>query len=171
VATAKSVLAGVVLSAAALVACGGGDPPALATELAIDDVPAAVEAVEAALGGPQQYTEINVGSDLVNLFVAADGGQELAYVYRGGTLSAPPAPADATLPAFDLTGVDLTVAAGLDTRLGAELGGEAELTRLALQVVDGAPRFVAVVVSSRGGALAVLVSGSGEILGVNPTGS
>ena len=64
-----------------------------ALTLRLDLVPAAVTAVEAALGGPQQYTEINAFEQGVNLFVATADGKELPYVYRDGTgLEAPPAP-------------------------------------------------------------------------------
>ena len=57
-------------------------------------MPAAVAAVEAARGGPQQYTEINAFDQGVNLFVATGDGNELPYVYRDGTgLEAPAGPA------------------------------------------------------------------------------
>ena len=56
--------------------------------------------MEAKLGGPQQYFEVNATVTLVNLFVATVGGtQAVAYVYDAdGTLEAPAAPEPAPPP-------------------------------------------------------------------------
>jgi hypothetical protein len=53
----------------------------LGTELRVQDLPAAVAAVEADLGGPQRYAEINLTTGGVNLFVASSDTEELAYYY------------------------------------------------------------------------------------------
>ena len=59
------------------------------TILKVADFPAAVAAVEAARGGPQQLVEVNATPDGVNVFAAADADPEVAYFYEDGTLQAP----------------------------------------------------------------------------------
>ena len=60
----------------------------------LDKIRPAVVALEARLGGPQQYFEINATVTLVNLFVATDNAtMAVAYVYDAdGTLEPPAAP-------------------------------------------------------------------------------
>ena len=67
----------------------------------LDQIAPAVAAVEAELGGPQQYFEINATPQLVNLFVAIDGATRVApYVYVGGELAPAADPAGAEGPTF-----------------------------------------------------------------------
>lgn len=61
---------------------------------ATDDLPkvslvrTAIEALEAKLGGPQQYFEVNATARVVNLFVALNGGTVAqAWVYVDGQLT------------------------------------------------------------------------------------
>jgi hypothetical protein len=78
------------------------------TPLAVAAIPDAVAAVEAARGGPQEYTEINVTPEVVNIFVAVEGDQEVAYVVPAGGEPEPPAdPVARVGPAFTLEEVDL----------------------------------------------------------------
>ena len=58
-------------------------PVVQGTLLKVADFPAAVAAVEAARGGPQQLVEVNATPDGVNVFVAADAGHEVAVLLRG----------------------------------------------------------------------------------------
>ena len=81
--------------------------PVAGTPLRVDDVAAAVAAVEEARGGTQQYTEINAIPDGVNVFVALGGGQELDYFYADGGLQEPGAPTASQATPFTLDGVDL----------------------------------------------------------------
>ena len=69
-----------------LSACGGDGDDNVTPVL--DQIAPAVAAIEAELGGPQQYFEINATPQLVNLFVAIDGATRVApYVYVGGELA------------------------------------------------------------------------------------
>src|SRR5262245_2947377 len=92
------------------------------TELRAGDLGAAVAAVEAALGGPQQYAEINATADGVNVFVASTTTDELAYFYRSGdaVLDAPDAPDPLGSTPFALDGVDLAIAPSLVQQLQAQ---------------------------------------------------
>jgi len=72
-----------------LAACGGdagGDGARSA--LPIDEVRPAIAAVEAALGGPQVYSEVNVTPSEVNVFVVRSG-TDLPYVVSDGVVDAP----------------------------------------------------------------------------------
>jgi hypothetical protein len=101
----KGFLVGLAVAVVAAACSGGGSSKTAAPPLRIDLAPAGVAAVEAARGGPQQYTEINGFKDGVNLFVATGDGNELAYVYRDGTLEPPAGPEPATGTPFGLQGV------------------------------------------------------------------
>lgn len=141
-----------------------------APPLLLDAVAPAVAAVESALGGPQQYTEINVQSDLVNLFVAHDDGTESAYVYTAGRLDPPPAPTpqeEGAVP-FSVAGVDLSTVSSFDDTLATALP-HSQLVRLALrsEAATGLA-WAAALRSSGGGILEVLLSPSGAILGALP---
>ena len=57
-----------------LSACGGDGDDNVTPVL--DQIAPAVAAIEAELGGPQQYFEINATPQLVNLFVAIDGATQ-----------------------------------------------------------------------------------------------
>ena len=66
--------------------CGGDDDDAVRPVL--DQIAPAIAAVEAELGGPQQYFEINATPQVVNLFVATDDATTVTpYVYVGGELA------------------------------------------------------------------------------------
>ena len=151
-------------------ACSSGGSSATTTTapvvLRVDLVPAAVAAVEAARGGPQQYTEINAFDEGVNLFVAPGDGTELPYVYRGRGLDPPAAPQPATGTGFATTG-------------GALAAGASILSQVKNQLPDARPVAIALVprpneglvwdvtvISSKGGQLDVLYTPQGVMLGV-----
>lgn len=55
----------------------------------IDQIPAAIAALESETGGPADYFEINATAQLVNLFVALnDGAVAQPWLYVGGALTA-----------------------------------------------------------------------------------
>ncbi len=65
--------------------CGGDDDDQPAVVPVVAEISPAIAAVEAELGGPQDYFEINATPQLVNVFVATDGGATAtAYVYLDG---------------------------------------------------------------------------------------
>ncbi|MCU1391646.1 MAG: hypothetical protein JWM34_74 [Ilumatobacteraceae bacterium] len=68
----------------------------------LDKIRPAIAALEAKLGGPQRYFEVNATVTLVNLFVATEGGtQAVAYVYDAdGKLEPPAAAQPASGPTF-----------------------------------------------------------------------
>jgi hypothetical protein len=56
---------------------------------AVQRIAEAIDALEAKLGGPQQYFEVNATAKVVNLFVALNNATlAQAWLYAGGTLTA-----------------------------------------------------------------------------------
>jgi hypothetical protein len=156
-----------VATAIAVTACssGSGSSTSTTAPLRIDLVPAGVAAVEAARGGPQQYTEINGFDQGVNLFVATGDGNELAYVYRNGILE-PPGPAQpATGTAFGLQGVAVDAGPRLLADVKTRLP---EVTPVAVTLVqrpiDGLVWDVGVI-GAKGGRIDVLYTPAGVFLG------
>jgi len=130
----------------------------------IDD---AIAAVEAELGGLQQYFEINATPTVVNLFVALEGAtQAVAYVYVAGQLDPPPAAVPASGPTF--AAADAVFDTGL---VLAKARGELLTTEFRLFSItgseSGAAQFRAVVQSSQGTEFVVYLSGTGAILGTD----
>ncbi len=76
--------------------------PAGAAPVLLDKIRPAVAALEAQLGGAQQYFEVNATVTLVNLFVATDDATKaVAYVYDAdGTLEPPAVAVPASGPTF-----------------------------------------------------------------------
>ncbi len=165
-----------VLTVVAVVAIGilltsgrGSSKPRLAVRAA--DVPAAVRAVEAKLGGTQRFTDINATAVEVNVFVAGDGATETAWRFAGGRLDAPGAPAatPADHGAFSLDGVALDRAEGI-ARAAVASFPDATLTRFALlRDGDGAGAVVWSVAlrSSKGGLILVKYTAAGELIGAD----
>jgi hypothetical protein len=152
--------------AVALAACSSGGPskPA-APPLRIDLASAGVAAVEAARGGPQQYTEINAFDQGVNLFVATGDGNELAYVYRDAGLEPAGAAQPATGTPFGVQGVALDAGSRLLADVKTRLP---EATPVAITLVqrpvDGLVWDVGVI-GEKGGRIDVLYTPAGVFLG------
>jgi hypothetical protein len=147
-------------------ACGDGtspDEPPLVAEIA-----PAMAAVEAELGGPQDYYEVNATPQLVNLFVATGGGSTAAaYVYLDGELQAPAPPQDVTSgETFRADELDFDPEVIFDG-----VADELDEPAVTQFVVVGGPgrvvQYSAFVASSEGGVLDVLLGPDGAIVDVN----
>jgi len=138
------------------------------TLLKVADFPAAVAAVEAARGGPQQLVEVNANADGVNVFVAADPETEVSYFYTGGALQAPGQPVPISSAPFDHTGIDLTLGTELVQRTQDQFPGATVVSVALVQVPDDGLRWAIRSRSSRGGLLNVLYSPTGDLVTVAP---
>jgi hypothetical protein len=124
-----------------------------------------VAAVEAARGGPQQYTEINAFDAGVNLFVAIGDGNELAYVFHDGALDSPAAPQPASGAAFGTQGAALDAGPRLLADAKTRLP-DATPVAIALvpRPVDGLVWDVSVI-GAKGSRIEVLYTPAGVFLG------
>jgi hypothetical protein len=160
----------VALVAAALLAvvaagCGGDDD---GERPALDQIPPAVAALEAKLGGPQQYFEINATPQLVNLFVADAAKTTVTpYVYVGGAVAPAGQPAGAegnTFAAAAATFDPATILAGVTDRLPS--------SDIVLFTIAGGPegtvQYTAAVQSKEGGTLTVTLGADGVVQSVDP---
>ncbi len=141
---------------------GGSDP-------IVADVRAAVAAVEAARGGPQQFFEVTATPQLTNVFVAVDDATAaVPYVYLDGELQ-PPGPLidGASGRTFGASALDFDDANVLS-------GVRADLPDSTIDAfsVEGAPggfvRYVVSVRSAQGGVLDVVVAPGGAVVEVVP---
>ncbi len=139
-----------------------------ASQPRVDLIHDAVTALEAELGSPQQYFEINATSHLVNLIVALNGGTVARpWVYLDGELSSS-AGSDASGNTFAASALDFDPAKVL-SKLQAEL----PQSRPDLFFVEGGPggtvRYSVAVTSSQGGQLVVVVGPDGTVQSVDPS--
>lgn len=167
-----------------LAACGGGDSNGNSSESTdtaasadenggqssfVSDVRLAAEAVEAELGGPQEFFEITATPQLTNVFVAVDSGTSaVPYIFVDGELQ-PPAPTIEGVEGQTFTSDEL------DFDQGSVLDGvTADLptaTIDAFSVEGGSGGFVRYVISARsaqGGVLDIVVAPSGAVVEVIP---
>jgi hypothetical protein len=140
------------------------------TELRVGDLPAAVAAVEAELGGSQRYAEINLTTGGVNLFVASSDTEELAYYYDSttGELQAPDAPTPLSGPPFTLDDLDLTLAPSLVQQLQDQFPGSQVLQVAVVQLEDQGLVWALRSQSALGGLLNVFFAPTGALLAVDP---
>lgn len=149
--------------------CGGGDDDEPVRPLLAEIAPA-IAAVEAELGGPQQYFEINATPQLVNVFVATDDANRVVpYVFVGGELGSPAEATTAEGATFSSDAVTFDPATVLD-------GVTEELTDadvVLFSIVggpDGAVQYGAGVQSDAGGTLDVVLGPDGAVQSVDPGG-
>jgi hypothetical protein len=150
-----------------LAACSGSSTTKKGPDLHIQDVAAAVAAVEAQRPG-SQYTEINMALEGVNLFVVTEPGRETPYLYAAGKLNAPAQGQSAEGEPFAVTGVPLDQAAKVSAFVTKEFKGST-ITSVALVVVK--PNGLVWAVrsqSARGGLLNSLFSPDGKMISALP---
>lgn len=148
-------------SSTTTVAEGGGLP------LRIDEMSAAVAAVEAELGGEQRYFEVNATPTLVNLFVAGtDATTATAYVYDAvnETLGDPSEPQPASGNTFTWSQADFHPANVATDALG-QLPNALPRTFAVTAASADAVQYLVTLESTQGGVLDVLVDKSGTVLG------
>jgi len=158
----------------ALVGCSGDDSASDTTPLAsaadlpiVGQIDEAIAALEGALGGPQEYFEINATAQLVNLFVALDEGTTVQpWLYLDGELTVEePTPAGGgVLRATDLD-FDPTI---IFSQLLSQLPGATVESFYVHGDGQGAVQYGALLTTSQGGALSVELGPEGEILSSEP---
>jgi hypothetical protein len=141
-------------------AAGAGQP------LRIDAMGAAVDAVQAALGGEQRFSEVNATPTLVNLFVAGADGAATAYVYDAvaGRLDEPAAPQPASGNTFTWSQVDFDPDRVLTEALD-QLPNALPRTFAVTAATAEAVQYLVTLESAQGGVLDVLVDQGGKVLG------
>ncbi len=145
--------------------CAPGAPA-----LRVEEIEAAVAAVEDELGGPQRYFEINATDVLVNLFVAGpDGTTVTPYAFARGGLTSDEAVEGVEGNTFTADALDVD-----PERVTSCVAAQLPTSTLEVFAVDAGPggvlRYTIVTRSSAGGRLLVEVRGTGEVLGVEPVG-
>ena len=171
----RVAVAGAVVACLTLTGCSDDSaspdsttPAAVSTELPIvEQIGDAIAALEAELGGPQEYFEINATARLINLFVALDDATSVQpWLYFNGELTFEElAPAEGgTLRAAS---VDFD-AATIFSKLQAELPGSTIESFYIHGDGQGAVQYGALLTTSQGGAIDVQLSPSGGILSSEP---
>ncbi len=167
--------------AALCVACSGGGSTAVTVPVAprttrvlattaadlplVGEISTAIAALEAQLGAPQEYFEINATSQLINIWVSLNGGTiAQPWVWLDGVLTSregQPAQGARFVAAaltFDPARLLATVAAQLPMSAldAVEIVGGA----------DGAVQYTVVATSQEGGQLLVVVGPDGAVVSV-----
>lgn len=170
-APAGLALAGLVLTGVAGAGCGGSGDGGSDSRggPAVSEIEPAIEEVERSLGGAQEYFEINADERLVNLFVATDGGATVTpHLYLDGEIQ-PPAPARSVETGTTFTADELEFDADAVLEQVDDQLPDATLTTFVIVAgPDARVRYEVLARSPRGGTLAVQVSGTGEVIGVEP---
>jgi hypothetical protein len=162
--------------------CSGGDdddavdvtlpeaPAECATKppvLRVDLISTAIERVEAELGGPQEYFEINATDLLVNLFVSVEDGTKVKpYVFIEDELNSKD-PQAAEGNTFAASAVELDprkVTSCVTDELPESQATAFEI----IADAQGTPQYSIVTTSPQGGQLIVAVNGQGQVLSVDP---
>jgi hypothetical protein len=159
----------IALFAAIGAACSNDGGGGSSDDSFVSTIGPAIEAVEAELGGPQEFFEVTATPQVTNLFVAIDGATAaVPYVFLDGELQ-PPAPTLDGASGFTFTGDAVDFDA--DTILGpvADELPESTIEALSIEGGDGGiVRYVVSTLSPGGGRLDVTVSPDGTVLEVDP---
>lgn len=148
---------------ALLVGCGSDDGGGESLRPQLDQIAPAIDAVEAELGGPQEFFEITAEPQQVRLFVARDGATEVVpYVFIGGELAPAGAPTAAEGGTFPADSVNVDADSILD-RVDAELDEPDVVSFSIAGDGTGAVQYVALVQSEEGGVVEVVLGPDGSI--------
>ena len=133
----------------------------------LEQIRPAVAALEAQLGGPQRYFEINATPTLVNLFVAVDDAtQAVAYIYAQDALQPPADARPASGPTFAASEMTFD-----ETRVMAltvsQLPTSAFLRLAVTGIEEGAVNYTIVTLSDLGTEFQVFVGPMGDVLGTD----
>jgi hypothetical protein len=157
-----------VAGAIGLAACGGGDGGDDPARPLLSAIRPAVEAVEAELGGPQRYFEVNATPQVVNVFVAsADATGVTPFVYVGDELAPAGAPSTAQGATFGADALTFDADHILD-ELTTELPDSDVVLFTVVGGPGGAVQYAARVQSSAGGVLDVTLAADGTVQSVDP---
>jgi hypothetical protein len=138
------------------------------TPLRVDEIAAAVKAVENTQGAAARFTEINAIDGGVNVFVATGDGQEISYFFHDGTLDPAGQPQTASGPAFALDQAELDAPQRLIPALQQQFPGD-EVTTVALLVLpEEGLSWALRLRSTQGGVLEVIYTPQGQLLTVQP---
>jgi hypothetical protein len=133
----------------------------------VDLIGEAIAALEARLGGPQQYFEINATSQLVNLFVALNDAKLVQpWVYLDGELSSTDG-SEAGGFTFARTALDFDPDKVL-SRLQAELPQASPDGFFVEGGQGGIVQYSVAVTSQQGGQMVVVVGPDGKVRSVDP---
>ena len=133
----------------------------------VEQIDDAIAALEAELGGSQEYFEINATPLLVNLFVALEAGTAAqAWVYLDGALTSKESqPAQGgTLRRANLDFDPATIL----LHLQSELPGAAVESFYILGDGQGAVQYGALLTTAQGGAIDVQLRSDGQIISSEP---
>lgn len=142
-----------------------GTTSAQAPQPRVDLIVAAVTALEAKLGGPQEYFELNATVQLVNLFVALnDGKVAQPWVYLDGELSSKEGQ-PASGHTFSKAALDFQ-----PTKVLTQVEAQLPQSRPDVFIVEGGEggtvRYSVALTSAQGGQLVVIVDKAGKVLSV-----
>lgn len=145
-----------------------GEAPAVPAPQFVRTVREAMAAVDAELGGPQQFFEVTSNVQFTNLFVATDDATAaVAYAYVDGELQ-PPAPeqdgaSGDTFTAADVDFVDDRILSGVTADLP-----ESEIDAISVYGDGFGATYVLAASSSAGGFLDIVVGPDGTVFSVDP---
>jgi hypothetical protein len=149
-----------------LIGCGDGDEDPPAAVPLVAEIAPAIAAVDAELGGPQDYFEVNATPEFVNVIVATDGASmATTFLYLDGDLQPPAPPEAAGGETFRANDLDFDPDVVL-TGIADELDEPAITQFVVVGGPGGAVQYSAFVTSAEGGVLDVLLGPDGAVLGV-----
>lgn len=134
----------------------------------VEQIADAVAALEAELGGPQEYFEINATAQLINLFVALnDGAVVQPWLYVDGTLTSSEGQDVSSGGTFTADLLDFDPAT-LFSKLETEVPGATIESFYIHGDSQGHVLYGAFVTSARGGALEIILGPDGAVKSVDP---